>query len=156
MTTATSVFVPTGRPVRTLVGALALITLALLAMWWTGFVSPRIGWGNGSSSTYNVETNLGTSTVSVHNGGPLTIRVTAAGVQDPDTRTIAVTREGQPFAPFNLGAGESVDLTVSYGSERCRTDPTQVWIKVRTPSGLSRKVQQHSHVPHLPKLCSDA
>ena len=154
MTTTTGpVFVPTGRPVRSLVVILVIAGVVLLIVWWTGLVSPRIDWDDGRS-TYDLKTNAGMSTVTIHNGGPLGTRVVGVGIDEPGVRVLGVTLDGEPFGPFELGPGETAEVTVAFGSGRCRSNPTLVRVDLRTPSGLTRTVVQRGHIQHAPPICS--
>ncbi len=76
----TAVFVPDAKPVHRFVAAIAVVALALAALWWSGAFAPRL------IATCRERTGIGTDADTVRfelaNAGPLPVRI--LGLDGPD------------------------------------------------------------------------
>ncbi len=106
----TAVFVPDAKPVRRFVAAIALVALALGALWWSGAFAPRL------IATCRERTGIGTDADTVRlelaNAGPLPVRILGLDGPDETRSRVRIDQRVVPGEGVQLAGGGKAALEV--------------------------------------------
>ncbi len=142
----TPAFVPTARPERHLVAAIAVIGLVCVALWSTGAVGARV---TAVVQTVDADTVAGRGTlhVELRNDGPMRLEVRDVVVDDrggPPVQVGTALVAGHPLAgdPVRVPGGGVVQVEVPYTVDCGRptgygADP-ELGVRVRAPFGTTQ------------------
>jgi hypothetical protein len=109
-TEVTPLFVPDQRPVRRFVAAIAVVALALAALWWSGAFAPRLGLL--CRDRAGIASDAETVRFELENASPLPVQI--LGVASPgeaiDASRVDVGHRRLPEGGVRLSGGEKVAL----------------------------------------------
>lgn len=107
------VFVPDAQPVRRFVAAIALVVLALAALWWSGALAPRLS--AACRERPGIGTDADTVRFELENIGPLAVRI--LGLDGPDETIersrVRIDQRVVPAHGVSLAGGGSAAIEVA-------------------------------------------
>ena len=143
-------FYASRHPIRRFVAVLIVTTLALILVWWTGLLAPRLS-SDLSNGHFDPVLHHGVLELDVRNTSPTPVRV--HGVDAPSSAAIrSATLDGQQLKsrPKISGGGTAV-LHIEYQADVCIADSqagvVSLRLDVRTVAGITRTEHLHAVFP---------
>ncbi|MEA2704760.1 MAG: hypothetical protein QOD63_2705 [Actinomycetota bacterium] len=150
-------FVPTARPVRRFVVALAVVAGALVALWWSALLAPRL-----SVHTLPPDEAGSTMRFELHNDGPSPLDVRGVTFGQPigydgvEVESVLVDGHDVATGPATVAAGQTVGVEVRIAVDCARLagpfpPPDASWyltdelvgVRVEAPAGTERTDVAH-------------